>query len=96
MSTAVTKAKHTPFAANVAMYLTLASDTLSHAEQLRALFVRRKKGPVADALWSGHWAVMDETRRHIKQLAERGGLLFWDQPPAIAAARRIYGEVSKC
>jgi hypothetical protein len=78
------------------MYLALASDTLRHAEQLRALFDRRKKGPVADALWSGHWAVMDETRRHIKQLAERGGLLFWGQPPAIAAARRIYGEVSKC
>jgi len=94
MSAAVTR--HAPFSAPVAMYLALASDTLRHAEQLRALFARRKKGPVADALWSGHWAVMDETRRHIKQLTARGGLLFWDQPPAIAAARRIYGEVSKC
>lgn len=83
-------------AAHVAFYLTLASDALSHADQLRTLFAQREDGPIAEALWAGHWAVMDETKRHITRLAENGGLLFWGQPPAIVAARLIQQEATTC
>ena len=75
---------------HVAFFLKTAADDFAHAQQLHAMFSRRRDESVeTDAVWSGHWALKSSHMERTEQLRLRGGLLFLHQPPALAASQQI-------
>lgn len=75
---------------SVSFYLAISERYYAHAEALKALFLKRRKDtPERDALWTGHCRVTDKANVFLIDLRDRGGLLFFGQPKAVAAAQEI-------
>lgn len=76
----------------IAFYLAESAEYHTHAQLLLAVYHKRKAGPVADALWNGYWLTKQKAENFIESLRERGGLLFFGQPNAVAAAQAMEDE----
>ena len=73
----------------VPKYLLWATRDQQAADRLKQMFRKRKDGPERDAIWEGSWALQGKVEHYIECLRDRGGLLFFGQAPAIAAAHSV-------
>lgn len=74
---------------DASFYLCSAISSLASADLLHALFCCHAKGPEADAIWDGHWALRHQAEDSIGGLRDSGGLLFYGQQAALEVAKAV-------
>lgn len=78
---------------HIPLWLTCADESHRNAQLLVSMYdKRRKPSPASEALWGGHCATLSQAIVETKFLRDIGGLLFFGQPKAIAAAQAMEQE----
>ena len=78
-----------PAAARASVYLVDAADKHDKAQLLLHKHRTLKPGDYRDALWSGYWALKRKAEVYFEEVIQRGALLHYSNPKAIALANEV-------
>lgn len=80
---------------SVSLYLLLADTAKTSADALYTFYMSDKgSSEFAHHVWEGYYALKTDFEGLVRSLRDRGGLLFWGSPVALALANQRVSERS--